>query len=43
MKILHVFYTFTTGGAEVMLVDIMNEQVKHENVSIFIINDIFDP
>jgi glycosyltransferase involved in cell wall biosynthesis len=39
MKILHVIFSFTTGGAETMLVDIMNEQVKTQRVELLIIND----
>ena len=45
MKIVHLFWSFTTGGAELMAIDIMNEQVKVNNVSInlIVINDIFEP
>ena len=39
MKIIHVIYSFTIGGSETMLVDIVNEQVKTEDVTIIIIND----
>jgi len=42
MKIAHLIYSFTTGGAETMLVDIANEQVKQAEVSIIIINEIFN-
>lgn len=38
MKITHIIYSFTTGGAETMLVDIANEQAKGNEVSIVIIN-----
>ena len=38
MKIAHLIFSFDTGGTETMLVDIMNEQVKTENVNLFIIN-----
>lgn len=39
MKIVHIIYSFNTGGAETMLIDIMNEQVKTEDVTLIIIND----
>ena len=39
MKILHVIYSFNTGGAETMLVDIINQQCKTESVSLLIVND----
>lgn len=31
-----------TGGAESLLIDIINEQIKSNEVSLFIINDIYD-
>jgi glycosyltransferase involved in cell wall biosynthesis len=40
MKIVHILFSFTTGGTETMLVDIMNEQVKTETVSLLIVNDV---
>jgi glycosyltransferase involved in cell wall biosynthesis len=42
MHIVHVFFAFTTGGSETMLVDIMNEQVRANQVSLVIINDLYD-
>ena len=39
MKIVHVIFSFNTGGAETMLIDIINEQVKKEDVTLIIIND----
>lgn len=42
MKITHIIYSFTTGGSETMLVDIANEQVKQAEVSIVIINKIYN-
>jgi len=39
MKIVHIIFSLNTGGAETMLVDIINEQVKKEKVAIIIIND----
>lgn len=38
MTITHLIYSFTTGGAETMLVDIANEQAKDNDVNIVIIN-----
>lgn len=38
MKIVHCIYSFNTGGAESMLIDILNEQCKTENISLIIIN-----
>ncbi|MCZ7604190.1 MAG: glycosyltransferase [Melioribacteraceae bacterium] len=42
MKIVHVFWSFTIGGAENMLVDLMNLQVKENEVYLLIINNLFD-
>lgn len=43
MKIIHVIFTFRTGGAETMLVDIMNRQVAlGHDVTLLIINDGVD-
>ena len=39
MKICHLIFSFTTGGAETMLVDIVNEQVKVTSVCLVIINN----
>ena len=39
MNIVHIIYSFNTGGSETMLIDIMNEQAKTENVTLIIIND----
>jgi glycosyltransferase involved in cell wall biosynthesis len=39
MKIAHIFWSFTVGGAETMLVDIMNQQVESKNnVTLIVIN-----
>lgn len=43
MRIVHVVWSFTTGGIETMLVDIVNEQVKTCEVCLYIINDEYDP
>ena len=42
MKICHLLWSFTTGGTESMLVDIANEQVKDNEVSIVVVNDGID-
>ena len=39
MKICHLIFTFNTGGAETMLVDILNEQVKYCEVNLIVVND----
>ncbi|MBQ4392642.1 MAG: glycosyltransferase [Prevotella sp.] len=42
MRIAHVVWGMKTGGVETMLVNIINEQVKTEEVRLFIINDFVD-
>jgi glycosyltransferase involved in cell wall biosynthesis len=39
MKVVHVIFTLQYGGAETLLVDIVNKQVKNDNITIFVIND----
>jgi len=39
MNILHAIYSFNVGGAETMLVDIMNRQCKNASVNLLIINN----
>ena len=39
MKIVHLIFSFEIGGAETMLVDIVNQQVKTNSVSLIIVND----
>lgn len=39
MIIIHMIFSFNTGGSETMLVDIANEQVKSADVAIIIVND----
>ncbi len=40
MKIVHCILSFNTGGAETMLVDILNEQIKKvQSVSLLILNN----
>lgn len=43
MKILHIIFSFTRGGTETMLVDIVNEQAaRGHNVELLIINSAID-
>jgi hypothetical protein len=42
MKICHIIFSFITGGTEPMLVDIMNEQIKTETVTLLIINNLIN-
>ena len=42
MHIVHIFFAFPTGGAETMLVDIMNEQARTDKVGLVIINNKYD-
>jgi glycosyltransferase involved in cell wall biosynthesis len=42
MKILHAIYNLTTGGAETMLIDILNQQCRKASVSLIIVNDKVD-
>ena len=43
MNIVHLICSFTTGGAELMLIDIINQQLKSgEDVSLVIINNQID-
>lgn len=41
MKIVHLIYSFTVGGAETMLVDIVNEQSKSNEISVIIVNSLY--
>ena len=42
MRIAHIIWALGTGGAETMLVDIVNEQVETESVSVSVINDMVE-
>ena len=42
MKIIHAIFFFNIGGAETMLVDIINRQCKEASVSLIIINDLIN-
>ena len=41
MKIVHLIWSFNTGGAETMLIDIINEQMKYEDISLFVVNRVY--
>lgn len=41
MRILHIFFSFPVGGAESMLVDIMNKQVVENEVGLCVINNYY--
>ncbi|GHU79295.1 glycosyl transferase family 1 [Bacteroidia bacterium] len=43
MKIIQAIFTLSTGGAETMLVDIINQQCKSASVSLIIVNDKVNP
>ena len=43
MRIVHCIWSFNIGGAESMLVDIVNEQVKNNSVYLIIINNTYNP
>ncbi len=43
MRIAHITWSLSTGGIETMMANIINEQVKTENVALFIINDEIEP
>lgn len=40
MRVVHVIWSMGVGGAESMLVDILNEQSKSEDVHLLIVNDL---
>lgn len=42
MRIAHVIFSFNTGGAETMLVDIVNEQINQAEISLIIINNKYN-
>ena len=39
MKIIHAIFSFYVGGAETMLIDIINQQCKEASVSLIIVNN----
>lgn len=42
MRIVHCIWSFCTGGAETMLIDIANEQAKAHEVYVVIVNDAYE-
>ena len=42
MKIVHLVYSFNIGGLECMLVDIVNNQIIHDEINIIVINKSFN-
>lgn len=42
MNIVHIIYSFNTGGAETMLVDIINRQELSHNVYLIIVNNSYN-
>lgn len=42
MRIVHIVWELGTGGVETMLVDIVNEQVKTEEVAIAVVNEHYE-
>lgn len=42
MHIIHLTWSLQIGGLETMLVNIINEQIKKEKVSLIVINESFD-
>lgn len=43
MKIVHCIFSFCYGGAETMLCDIITEQSAAHEVSLVVVNDVYDP
>jgi hypothetical protein len=42
MKITHVLWSFKYGGAETLLIDIVNRQCEENQVSLIIVKDMID-
>lgn len=42
-RIVHLIFSYKTGGAENLLMDIINEQVKTNEVFLIIINNLYEP
>jgi glycosyltransferase involved in cell wall biosynthesis len=42
MRIAHVVWSLNVGGAETMLVDIINQQVRKNDVMLVVINSVYD-
>lgn len=43
LRVLHVIFSLRTGGAETMLVDIVNHQCRRADVTLLVINNEIDP
>lgn len=43
MKIVHCIWSLCPGGAELMLIELVNQQSLIEDVSVIIVNDVFSP
>ncbi|OJU37499.1 MAG: hypothetical protein BGN96_03890 [Bacteroidales bacterium 45-6] len=41
MRILHAIFSFHVGGAETMLVDILNHQVEKHEVALVVVNNLY--
>ena len=39
MKVVHIVFGMEYGGIETMLVNIMNEHIKHADISLIIVTD----
>lgn len=42
MRIIHCIYSLNTGGAETLLIDILNEQIKKNQVFLIIVNAVYE-
>lgn len=42
MKVVHCIFSFNTGGAETMLIDIVNEQCKTAEVTLIVVNRSYE-
>jgi len=42
MKIVQCLFTIKTGGAQILVVDMLNEMCRHHDVSLIIVNDQFN-
>lgn len=42
MKVVHIIYSFNTGGAETMLIDIVNQQCKAADVTLIVVNRSYE-
>ena len=42
MKIVHIIFSLKTGGAEILLINLLNNQVKNSRVTLIVINRSYD-